>query len=274
VALGSFEFSILASNTKRDPSKQNKWNLAIAGINRRFSNFFTAIATPSASADTTGLAFFTYTGRQIYRTADGGQSWTDIGHSTVPGVKSTDPSTPPSPGIGPTRVFRDTPHGIGVSPTASGLKTVAVVCNGGFVVFTHDGGATWGQTAMIGPVSGWQGFNSTAEWANDSTLYIGSESPISGGRVAKSTDGGVTFVRADAGLPDVPVNRVLVSPTDPNTVYAATFLGVYRSTNGGTSWSRFGAGLPFVEVRDMYTPPVSSFLRIATYGRGTWEIQP
>jgi photosystem II stability/assembly factor-like uncharacterized protein len=274
VALGSFEFSIIASNNKRDPSKQNKWNLAVGGINRTFATFFTSIATPSAVADATGLGFFTYTARQIYRTADGGQSWTDIGHTTVPGAKSTDPSTPPSPGIGATRIFRDTPHGIGVSPTATGLKNAAVVCNAGFVVFTHDGGATWGQTGLIETVAGWQGFNSTAEWANDSTLYIGSESPISGGRVAKSTDGGATFVRADAGIPDVPVNRVLVSPTDPNTVYAATFLGVYRSTNGGTSWSRFGAGLPLVEVRDMYLPPDGSFLRIATYGRGTWEIQP
>jgi len=57
-------------------------------------------------------------------------------------------------------------------------------------------------------------------------------------------------------------------------VFAATFVGVYRSTNGGASWSRFGAGLPFVEVRDLYMPPDGSFLRIASYGRGNWEIHP
>jgi hypothetical protein len=70
------------------------------------------------------------------------------------------------------------------------------------------------------------------------------------------------------------VNRILVSPTEKNTVYAATFLGVYRSTDGGAHWSRFGAGLPFVEVRDLYMPPDDSFLRIASYGRGNWEIHP
>jgi photosystem II stability/assembly factor-like uncharacterized protein len=280
IVLGSSQRSRILNNDKRNPSKQNHWLLAVEGINRSVTqpNFFTSIATPSASADPTGLAFFTYTPRQIYQTVNGGSHWADIGHSTVPG----DPSTPPSPGIGASRVFRDTPHGIGVSPTATGLNHVAVVCNGGFLVFTHDGGATWNQIGLIPPVpnpsglgvSGWQGFNATVEWADNNALYVGSESPIPAARVAKSTDGGLHFTRSDSGLPDVPVNRILVSPTDKNTLYAATFLGVYRSTNGGASWSRFGAGLPFVEVRDLYMPPDGSFLRIASYGRGNWEIHP
>jgi len=66
----------------------------------------------------------------------------------------------------------------------------------------------------------------------------------------------------------------VVSPVDKNTVYAATFLGVYRTVNGGVSWSRFGAGLPFVEVDDIYIAPDASFLRVASFGRGVWEIHP
>jgi hypothetical protein len=148
-----------------------------------------------------------------------------------------------------------------------------VVCNGGFVVVTHNGGVSWTQTGLIGTVSGWNGFNSNAEWADDSTLYIASESPSSAVRVAKSTNGGISFTRADTGLPNVPVARLLVSPFDKNTIYAATFLGVYRSTNGGASWARFGANLPMVEVDDLYLSPDGSFLRVATFGRGVWEIQ-
>jgi photosystem II stability/assembly factor-like uncharacterized protein len=123
-------------------------------------------------------------------------------------------------------------------------------------------------------VPGWQGFNSNAEWADNTTLYIASESPISASRVAKSTDGGLTFVNASTGLPDVPVSRLVVSPVDKNTVFAATFLGVYRTTDGGAHWSRFGAGLPFVEVDDIYIAPDASFLRVASFGRGVWEIHP
>lgn len=266
--------TVVAKNTP--PNIQNKWAFARNGINRRFGNFFTAYATPSATADPTGQVFYNYTSREIYKTSNAGGLWTDIGHTTIPGTTNPPtPNTPPSPGIGASRIFRDTPHGIGVSPTADGQNHVAVVCNGGFVVVTHNGGVTWTQASLIGTVAAWQGFNSNAEWADNTTLYIASESPIRGsGRVAKSTDGGLTFTNVSTGLPDVPIARLAVSPVDKNTVYAATFLGVYRTTNGGTSWSRFGAGLPFVEVDDIYIAPDASFLRIASFGRGVWEIHP
>lgn len=265
--------TIVAVNTP--PNIQNKWAFARNGINRRFGNFFTAYATPSAAADPTGHVFYNYTSREIYRTSKAGGLWTDIGHTQIPGTANPPtPPIPPSPGINAARIFRDTPHGIGVSPTPDGQNHVAVVCNGGFVVVTHNGGATWAQTGLIGTVPGWQGFNSNAEWADNTTLYIASESPVSGSRVAKSTDGGATFVNASTGLPNVPVARLVVSPLDKNTVYAATFLGVYRTTNGGANWSRFGAGLPFVEVDDIYIAPDASFLRIGSFGRGVWEIHP
>ncbi|HEX7288689.1 MAG TPA: hypothetical protein VF532_21065 [Candidatus Angelobacter sp.] len=276
VAFSSFPGSTIV-DIHTPPSIQNKWAFARAGINRRFANFFTAYAAPSAAADPTGQVFYHYTSRQIYRTDNAGGLWTDIGHTLIPGIptaKPPVPDIPPSPGINAARIFRDTPHGIGVSPTADGQNHVAVACNGGFVVVTHNGGATWTQAALIGTVPGWQGFNATAEWADNTTLYIGSESPVSGSRVAKSTDGGLTFVNSSTGLPDVPVSRLVVSPLDKNTVFAATFLGVYRTTDGGAHWSRFGAGLPFVEVDDIYLAPDSSFLRIASFGRGVWEIHP
>jgi hypothetical protein len=276
VAFTSFPGSSTVVAVNTPPNIQNKWAFGRNGINRRFGNFFTAFATPSAAADPTGQVFYTYTSREIYKTTNAGGLWTDIGHTLIPGTTTPPtPNTPPSPGINAARIFRDTPHGIGIAPGADGQNHVAVVCNGGFVVVTHDGGATWTQAALIGTVPTWQGFNSNAEWADNATLYIASESPnVGSGRVAKSTDGGLTFSNVSTGLPDVPVSRLVVSPVDKNTVYAATFLGVYRTTNGGASWSRFGGGLPFVEVDDIYIAPDASFLRIASFGRGVWEIHP
>src|SRR5262249_62359911 len=96
------------------------------------------------------------------RTVNGGQSWTDIGHTRIPGRNPGDPDiSGPSPGIGATRIFRDTPHGVGVRPTATGLNHVAVVCNGGFLGFTHNGGNTWDQTGPICTGLGWAGFQFT-----------------------------------------------------------------------------------------------------------------
>jgi hypothetical protein len=277
VAFSSFPGTNVFRSTNNPPLIQNKWRFARTGINRRFANFFTAYATPSAAGDPSGQAFFTYTSRQIYGTTSAGTLWTDIGHTLIPGnpsAKPPIPDTPPSPGIGAARIFRDTPHGTGVSPAVDGLAHVAVVCNGGFVVITHNGGVSWTQTGLIGTVPSWAGFNSNAEWADNDTLYIASESPGSSSRVAKSTNGGLSFVRSDTGLPNVPISRLLVSPLDRNTVYAGTFLGVYRSTDGGAHWARFGAALPFVEVDDIYISPDGSFLRAATFGRGVWEIHP
>src|ERR1051326_2240075 len=99
VAFASFPggSTVVAVNTP--PNIQAKWAFARNGINRRFGNFFTAYASPSAAADPTGQVFFNYTSREIYRTANAGGLWTDIGHTTIPGSGSPPgPSTPPSPG--------------------------------------------------------------------------------------------------------------------------------------------------------------------------------
>jgi hypothetical protein len=76
------------------------------------------------------------------------------------------------------------------------------------------------------------------------------------------------------GLPDLPVTRVYLDPRDVtrSTIYAATHVGVYRSLNGGADWELFSNGLPTVRVNDIYMPPDGSFMRIATYGRGIWEL--
>jgi hypothetical protein len=55
-------------------------------------------------------------------------------------------------------------------------------------------------------------------------------------------------------------------------VYAGTDLGVYVTHDGGANWALFGAGLPVVRVQGLYLSPTDDFLRVATYGRGVWEI--
>jgi hypothetical protein len=79
----------------------------------------------------------------------------------------------------------------------------------------------------------------------------------------------------NTGLPDVPVNGFVVDPADSTHLYAGTDIGVYASTNSGTNWALFGTGLPIVAVFDMAIAQpntANEFLRIATHGRGMWEI--
>jgi hypothetical protein len=74
------------------------------------------------------------------------------------------------------------------------------------------------------------------------------------------------------GIPDVPVNAFAVDPLNPTNLYAGTDIGVYVSTDSGATWVPYGTGLPRVAVFDMEIQSLHRILRIATHGRGLWEI--
>ena len=73
-------------------------------------------------------------------------------------------------------------------------------------------------------------------------------------------------------LPQVPVNAFVVDPLNSNFIYAGTDIGVYNSTDGGANWTPFGTGLPRVAVFDMLVVPAGRMLRIATHGKGMYQI--
>ncbi len=266
VSLTSVPFSRIFRTVNNPPNIQNKWEFASNGIGGLdFYDFFTPIITPAASADPSGLVFFHHTGRKVYRTTDGAGFWTVIGRAGTGGIS-------------PSRVFRfnaEFVHTMDVSPVDT--DHIAVSALGGFLVLTRNGGLSWVERNLISLVPGYGGFNGSVAWANNDNLYLSSFNPNANSiRLVKSTDGGVSWSVAQTGLPDVPIEKLLVDPRDPsgNTVYAATWIGVHRTTDGGASWSLFGAGLPRVVTSDLYMPPDGSFLRAVTFGRGVWEIKP
>src|SRR5256885_13038688 len=124
---------------------------------------------------------------------------------------------------------------------------------------------------MNNVVPGFQSSTQSVTYVDNQTIFVTSVTPTANAiRVVKSTDGGATWAAANSGLPDVQVERIIVDPSDPSkqTVFAATYAGVYRSTDGGGNWAPYGTGLPSVAVRDIFMPPHCSFVRIPTYCRG------
>jgi hypothetical protein len=79
------------------------------------------------------------------------------------------------------------------------------------------------------------------------------------------------WTAAGNGIPSVPINALVIDPTNSSHIYAGTDIGVYNSTDGGVSWNPYGTGLPRSAVFDLAIQSPSRILRAATHGRGIWE---
>ncbi len=269
--IGSSQGSGMRTNLSNNPPTTfQNWAAATAGLSDVGFGFFTCIVPAPAPLDSTGRVFFHFSNARVWRSNNGGLNWILIGSAV--GV--------PSPGLPPARRFRSSPYNLGVSPVD--LQHIAVGAAGGFLDITTNGGATWTDLNLIALVPGYQGFVTNVTWADNQTLWVTSVSQLPGSaRVLKGTIATpasswatATWTVLQNGLPDLPVTRVYIDPRDTshNTMFAATHVGIYRTTDGGANWAPYGNGLPTVRVNDIYMPPDGSYVRIATYGRGIWEL--
>jgi hypothetical protein len=230
----------------------------------------------------------------IWSSSDGGQNWSQIGSSfALPAYQVMADGVTAGNWAATTRVR-----------SANGLTALsqAMVKTAGDSDWTAvaavpvTGQPTWYlplRSAALDPAdpSGntlWAGSGETRPYCNGNGCSpvngrYGSTIPSSVGHVfrtgnARAGASAIWTVQAGAssGLPNVPVNIIRVDPGDPNTVYVGTEIGLYRGSYnaGSTSWTRLGNGLPLVSVTDLALAADSSWIRIATYGRGFWELFP
>jgi uncharacterized repeat protein (TIGR01451 family) len=96
--------------------------------------------------------------------------------------------------------------------------------------------------------------------------------PFKHGHVFKTTDGGQTWTNISSNLPDVPVNTLVLDPSDPNSLYVGTDVGPLVTNNGGTSWEPLGTGFPIVTVAQIDVNPYLRQLTAASYGRGVFTL--
>lgn len=87
--------------------------------------------------------------------------------------------------------------------------------------------------------------------------------------IIKTTDGGATWsvTGLTKNLPDkFNVSRLMISPTDPNSLLAATTSGIMKTTDGGATWTRTQGG----NFRDMEMKPNDpNTIYASTYGRSS-----
>lgn len=140
-------------------------------------------------------------------------------------------------------------HNIQITLDPDDPQTLYATAYPGGVFKTTDGGTTWSERntglpsyAVADPQRQGHYALAIAPSARD-VLYVG----LDGNGVFRSDDGAATWrpvFGTASELERASVQALLVHPSDPEIVYAATEKGIWRSVNGGGSWSDFGTGLP------------------------------
>ena len=169
--------------------------------------------------------FFAVTNEALWRSGDAGVSWT-----RVPG-------------------FADNLLAVAANPESVGTAFVMTLQG---LFRTLDGGLSW--TPLTRPAPDCILQNLVVAPASDApVLYAtGTENlppcQISGPKVFRSSDGGVSWVNVSAGLPGHYADAVAVDPLDPNVVYVgigassiAGPFGLWKSMDGGATWTQTGA---------------------------------
>lgn len=209
----------------------------------------------------------------IFKTVDGGQTWTAISPDLTRNDKSKQrwsggPITGDNTGV----EFYGTVFVIAESPLAQGL--IWAGSDDGLVHLTRDGGATWQNVTPAMP--------GLPEWGTVSMIEPSPFDPATAYVVVdahrlddmrpylyKTSDYGRSWSRLDGGLPaDVYLHAVREDPKKRGQLYLGTERGVMVSPDDGRSWYPLKLNLPTVAVHDLVVK--DNDLVVGTHGRSLW----
>jgi hypothetical protein len=219
------------------------------------------------------------------------------------------PTTPATPGasnwvpLGPKAIPNGQTYGgarvvvtgrvTAIVPHPSDPLTIYVGSARGGIWKTNDGGVTWTPKSdnaislAIGSLA--------ISRSSPQTLYAGTgegniyyyalnfpldsvNASYDGSGILKSIDGGNNWtVQGAATFTGSCFYKIAVHPTDPNTVLAASNLGLYRTIDGGISWIQLTSGLPAINASviaatDVVFDPVApSTAYVGFWGSGIYK---
>lgn len=187
----------------------------------------------------------TSTGDGVFRSLDGGESWTGCGLAGL-FISSlvVDPQNTLVVYVGTHfgGVFKTTDGGQSWTSSSAGLMNPAL---------PPIGAVTVNDTLVHLRPAGGLVHSLAIDPHNPRVLYA-----ATGNGVFRTTDGGGAWKAASVGLPRVAVDSLLVDPANPLNLYAGTrSLGVLKSTDGGSSWSMASMGLTDLKVGTLAVDP-------------------
>jgi photosystem II stability/assembly factor-like uncharacterized protein len=215
------------------------------------------IEHPLSGGGFTTASNILYLGRQdVWQTINGGSTWQKLSASF---------------GLSPDQVYYCSAIGL---PNWNANMLYAAGGGNAFKLSTNFG-VTWEARANPGFVTA-----IGTSWTNPGFVLVSLEGSET--KVMMSTDSGSKWTNvsgvAGATIPGAGANTscsvmcVAVDSTNPLTTwYAATDFGVYQTNDAGQHWTFMGPGL--LPCRDVQIYADGTTMRVATYGRGIWEVQ-
>ncbi|WP_459209521.1 T9SS type A sorting domain-containing protein [Aquimarina rhabdastrellae] len=169
------------------------------------------------------------------------------------------------------------------SPASGSIEAIAIAPSNNQILYvidgartassrlhrTTNGGTSW---STINQPSGGRIKNVAIHPTNPNEIYICYGGYNNGQKVYKSTDGGSNWENISRNLPNFPINKVAYLTGGNGDIFVGSDIGVFHSNDDDTEWKRYGSGLPNVIVNDIEIHYATEKLRVATYGRGVWEV--
>ena len=251
------------------------------------------------------VAYEEYTYLQMYKTTDGGSSWSsctsglsDAGDGSVSLFIAPFSMNPENSAVliaGSDNVWLTTnsagswTESSGTLSSGEKVSAVTVVDNAspylGFAGTTD--GKVFKSTSMTGSGDTWTEITPSGNngaWVRRITVDLNDKNSIyvcySGynndgvtptKHVWHSPDQGTSWSDISGNLPDAPVHSLVIDPDDSQTLYVGTEVGVFETTDGGTTWTRKGSGIPdYVPVDELVRQTGTNKLFAFTHGRSVF----
>ncbi|MGA3089243.1 MAG: hypothetical protein ABSD75_11570 [Terriglobales bacterium] len=214
-----------------------------------------------------------FAGEVLFKTTDGGMSWTIISPDLTRNDRSKQassggPITKDNTGV---EVY-DTIFSVVESPIEKDLIWVGT--DDGLVQITRDGGIHW-ENVTPKAMPEWGTVSMIEASSRDAaTAYLAVERHKSDDfapYIFKTTDFGKTWTKLVAGLPAADyVHAVRLDPRRADLLFAGTEQGVFLSFDDGAHWQPLQLNLPAVPINDLVIH--NTDLILATHGRSFWVL--
>jgi photosystem II stability/assembly factor-like uncharacterized protein len=211
-----------------------------------------------------------YATQFLYKTINGGRSWTKISGD----LSRPRPAVPPSLGIYAADAAKTEHRGViyAIGPSPLNVNVIWTGSDDGAVHVTRDGGATW--TDVTPPdVTAWSKvtqidashFDQATAYISVSRFRMDDLTPL----IFRTRDGGKSWTKITRGLADsASINVVREDPKTRGLLFAGSEREVSVSFDDGDTWQPLTLNLPHTSVRDLIVH--GDDVAVATHGRGFW----